>query len=327
MKIALEREKVEAAKLEAHAATMKATNEATQLSLTKMSQESKILMADMDKMDPLARACHEMYHERIGQEVMAARDGSASPHAPPAFMSTPAPTVDPVVATELPPAADEEVVKVEPSVTSIIMKKLEYKRGKLLPLGFIDPNTVHEVTVRDFAKDTEDNIVMFLEKQADKEDIFFPYNFNFHFILLIIDLHLGVVNVMDSKRTEYAEWADMAAILQRAWKRFINTVPGEWKPELTFRDYPCMRQEKGNNLCGYYVCTFMRDMSCPKGGDAQIHHTRMTRLRDTLITADQIKAIQEEIAGFFITEVLTPGGEHYRKIVTAEDIRSGKVVL
>ncbi|XP_071677141.1 uncharacterized protein [Lolium perenne] len=207
------------------------------------------------------------------------------------------------------------------------MKKLEYKRGKLLPLGFIDPNTVHEVTVRRYPKDTEDNIVMFLEKQADKEDIFFPYNFNFHFILLIIDLHLGVVNVMDSKRKEYAEWADMAAILQRAWKRFINTVPGEWKPELTFRDYPCMRQEKGNNLCGYYVCTFMRDMSCPKGGDAQIHHTRMTRLRDTLITADQIKAIQEEIAGFFITEVLTPGGEHYRKIVTSDDIRSGKVVL
>jgi hypothetical protein len=53
----------------------------------------------------------------------------------------------------------------------------------------------------------------------------------------------------------------------------------------------------------------------------------MTRLRDTLITADQIKAIQEEIAGFFITEVLTPGGEHYRKIVTAEEIRRGDVVL
>jgi hypothetical protein len=54
----------------------------------------------------------------------------------------------------------------------------------------------------------------------------------------------------------------------------------------------------------------------------------MTRLRDTLITADQIKAIQEEIAGFFITEVLTPGGEHYsRQIVTIEDIRRGHVVL
>ncbi|KAK1699387.1 hypothetical protein QYE76_016084 [Lolium multiflorum] len=117
-----------------------------------------------------------------------------------------------------------------------LMKKLECKRGKLLPLGFIDPDTVHEVTVRDFAKDTEDNMVMFLVKQENKEEIFFPYNFKFHFILLIIDLHKGVVKVMDSKHKEYAEWADMAVILQRAWKRFITT--GKWKSELTFEDYP-----------------------------------------------------------------------------------------
>ncbi|KAK1612186.1 hypothetical protein QYE76_035859 [Lolium multiflorum] len=97
-----------------------------------------------------------------------------------------------------------------------LMKKLECKRGKLLPLGFIDPDTVHEVTVQQYPKDTEDNMVMFLVKQANKEDIFFSYNFKFHFILLIIDLHKGVVNVMDSKRKEHAEWADMAAILQRA---------------------------------------------------------------------------------------------------------------
>jgi hypothetical protein len=52
----LEREKVEAAKMESHAAAMKATNEATQLLLANMTQESKILMANMAKMDPLARA-------------------------------------------------------------------------------------------------------------------------------------------------------------------------------------------------------------------------------------------------------------------------------
>ncbi|KAK1643387.1 hypothetical protein QYE76_061192 [Lolium multiflorum] len=139
MKIELERERVEAAKMEAHAAAMKATNEATQLSLAKMSQESKILMADMEKMDLLAWAWHEMYRERIGQEVMAARAASASlsapstimsPPTPSTFMSPPAPstfmpppaTVDPIAATELPPGltTDEEVVEVEPSVTSFI---------------------------------------------------------------------------------------------------------------------------------------------------------------------------------------------------------------
>jgi hypothetical protein len=51
MKIELEREKVAAAKIKAHDAAMKATNKATQLSLAKMSQESKILMANMEKMD------------------------------------------------------------------------------------------------------------------------------------------------------------------------------------------------------------------------------------------------------------------------------------
>ncbi|KAK1686634.1 hypothetical protein QYE76_047482 [Lolium multiflorum] len=58
-----------------------------------------------------------------------------------------------------------------------IMKMLECKRGKLYDIGFIDPNTVHEVTVRRYAKDTEDNLLMFLQKQANKEEIFFPYNF------------------------------------------------------------------------------------------------------------------------------------------------------
>ncbi len=41
----------------------------------------------------------------------------------------------------------------------------------------------------------------------------------------------------------------------------------------------------------------------------------MIRLRDTLITEDQIRAIQEEIAGFFLTEVIARGGEHYREFV------------
>ena len=43
---------------------------------------------------------------------------------------------------------------------------LECKRGELYDIGFIDPNTVHEVTVQQYAKDTEDNMLMFLKKQA-----------------------------------------------------------------------------------------------------------------------------------------------------------------
>ena len=57
------------------------------------------------------------------------------------------------------------------------MKMLECRRGGLYDIGFIDPNTIHEVTVQQYAKDIEDNLLRFLQKQANKEKIFFPYNF------------------------------------------------------------------------------------------------------------------------------------------------------
>jgi hypothetical protein len=72
VKIGLEREKVEATKMEAQVGVMKAMNEATQLSLAKLTQESKILMADV------ARAWHEMYRERTGKEVMEAQAAAVS---------------------------------------------------------------------------------------------------------------------------------------------------------------------------------------------------------------------------------------------------------
>ncbi|KAK1682174.1 hypothetical protein QYE76_043022 [Lolium multiflorum] len=146
-----------------------------------------------------------------------------------------------------------------------LMKKIECKRGKLDPIGFIDPNTVHVVMVRDYPKDTEDNMLMFLQKQADKEDIFFPYNFNFHFILLIIQLKKGVVLVMDSKRYEHKEWENMATLLQRAWKRFINVVPGKWKPELTFEDYPRGRRDVSSVLRSLHALpAFARHRAFPR---------------------------------------------------------------
>jgi hypothetical protein len=57
------------------------------------------------------------------------------------------------------------------------MKMLECKRGRIYDVGFIDPNTVHEVTVQQYAKDTEENLLRFLEKQSFKKEILFPYNF------------------------------------------------------------------------------------------------------------------------------------------------------
>jgi hypothetical protein len=57
------------------------------------------------------------------------------------------------------------------------MKMLECKRGQIYDVGFINPNTVQEVTVQKHPKDTEDFLLTFLMKQETKEEILFPYNF------------------------------------------------------------------------------------------------------------------------------------------------------
>ena len=80
-KLQLEKEKVEAIKMEAQAGMLKAMNEASHLQLSKMKEEAKILTAKLEEMDPLARAWHEMYRTRISKKVMAAASGTA-PAAP-----------------------------------------------------------------------------------------------------------------------------------------------------------------------------------------------------------------------------------------------------
>jgi hypothetical protein len=57
------------------------------------------------------------------------------------------------------------------------MKILECKRGQIYDIGFINPNTIHEVTVQMNAKDTEKILLRALIEQQNKREILFPYNF------------------------------------------------------------------------------------------------------------------------------------------------------
>jgi hypothetical protein len=95
-KLALERERVQAAKLEAEATLIKANNDAKSFELTKMVEEAKILSIPLADMDPLTKARYMMIRDHIGNELM-------SVHEPPVVQSE----------VEEPPVVPSEVDVVE----------------------------------------------------------------------------------------------------------------------------------------------------------------------------------------------------------------------
>ena len=96
----------------------------------------------------------------------------------------------------------------------------------------------------------------------------------------------------------------------RIWKRFKNKITGEFKDELTFRRLANVdTQPPGTNLCGYYVCEFIRQHISERR--AQDINLRRHDLRKKLSLEARFRPIQEELAGFLMREVLHPKGEHY----------------
>ena len=57
------------------------------------------------------------------------------------------------------------------------MKILAGKNERIYDIGFIDPNTIHEVTINNHANDTKVLLLRFLKEHMYKSEILFPYNF------------------------------------------------------------------------------------------------------------------------------------------------------
>ena len=57
------------------------------------------------------------------------------------------------------------------------MKIRECRVGGIWDIGFIDPDKVHELTVDQYAKDTEDVLLTSLKRQSTRKEILFSYNF------------------------------------------------------------------------------------------------------------------------------------------------------
>jgi hypothetical protein len=57
------------------------------------------------------------------------------------------------------------------------MKSDECDRKRIFDIGFIDPVRINAELLEKFSKETEKNLLRFIEKQHYKKKILLPYNF------------------------------------------------------------------------------------------------------------------------------------------------------
>ena len=57
------------------------------------------------------------------------------------------------------------------------MKSDECDRNRNFEIGFVDPTRVNENLLRNYHKETVDNLFRFIKRQDYKRKILFPYNF------------------------------------------------------------------------------------------------------------------------------------------------------
>nr|TKW09451.1 hypothetical protein SEVIR_6G095400v2 [Setaria viridis] len=180
-------------------------------------------------------------------------------------------------------------------------KPLEKPSLAYLHIGFMDPSVVNQQQIQLAPEKTLVEVYNFLDKQTFKDFILIPYNFNFHWILIIIEPERSHVTVFDSLRKDPVEYQDMQDMLGLTYK-------GPFKEKLTWNtDFP----EPRNNPCDYYIYEHMHSFMGPKGLKMTLHNFKMLNIQQGLLKEERVVAICEGLVGFLTDEVVNPKVEFY----------------
>ena len=101
-----------------------------------------------------------------------------------------------------------------------------------------------------------------------------------------------------------------------------------------------LQQPPGTNLCGFYVCEYIREATSERKPDSNLFQVRkqysqfyfitincvefhsthisilisflkIEKMRNQLLPKDRLRAIHEELAGFLLEEVISERGEYH----------------
>nr|TKW28376.1 hypothetical protein SEVIR_3G314500v2 [Setaria viridis] len=180
----------------------------------------------------------------------------------------------------------------------VLIEMQYYCRMGYHEVSFMDPSIIFQDNLRDKQKQTLKNIFKFLDKHRDKRRILLPWNFEYHWVLIIIIPDQSLVIVWDSLRKSKGKIDDIMNALNKCWTQLRQTHKGDFKEQLDLHtDFPCVRQQEGTHLCGYYVCDFI--------------HEFMMNKKEKLLDTEVFKAIQDQLCGFLLDEVTNPTGEFH----------------
>ncbi|KAJ1275610.1 hypothetical protein BS78_05G148300 [Paspalum vaginatum] len=161
-------------------------------------------------------------------------------------------------------------------VSCWVLMEIQFCRNEgIHDVGFMDPVAINQKTILDHREEVTAWVVKFFINQHLKQYILLPYNWGFHWILLIIQMKNGVINVLDSMRKPTSDYGEVMDVLKDAWRELRKIQQG-LREELTLKpNFP------------------------------------MPEMSNILLPENNIKAVQEALMEFINDQIIHETGEFY----------------